>query len=60
MSKKFEEVKQLNFSKVEVETLKWWKKNDIFEKSVSTREEGIPFTFMKVRLPPTASPAFTM
>ncbi len=53
MSNKFEEVKKLNFSKVEVETLKWWKKNDIFEKSVTTREEGIPFTFYEG--PPTAN-----
>ncbi|WP_138431323.1 isoleucine--tRNA ligase [Fodinibius saliphilus] len=53
MSKQFEEVKQLNFSKLEVETLKWWKENDIFEKSLSTREEGIPFTFYEG--PPTAN-----
>jgi isoleucyl-tRNA synthetase len=53
MSKQFDEVKRLNFSKLEVETLKWWKDNDIFEKSVSTREEGIPFTFYEG--PPTAN-----
>ncbi|NGP89155.1 isoleucine--tRNA ligase [Fodinibius halophilus] len=53
MSKQFDEVKQLNFSKLEVETLKWWKENDIFEKSLSTREEGIPFTFYEG--PPTAN-----
>lgn len=53
MSKEFEEVKQLNFSKIEVETLKWWKEQNIFEKSVSTREEGIPFTFYEG--PPTAN-----
>ncbi|HET6527761.1 MAG TPA: isoleucine--tRNA ligase, partial [Balneolaceae bacterium] len=53
MSKKFEEVRQLNFSKIEVETLKWWRKNNIFEKSVSTREDGIPFTFYEG--PPTAN-----
>ncbi|MDR8390664.1 isoleucine--tRNA ligase [Aliifodinibius sp. S!AR15-10] len=53
MAKQFEEVKQLNFSKLEVETLKWWKENDIFEKSLSTREEGIPFTFYEG--PPTAN-----
>lgn len=53
MSKQFDEVKQLNFSKLEVETLKWWKENDIFEKSLSTREDGIPFTFYEG--PPTAN-----
>ncbi len=53
MSKQFDEVKQLNFSKLEVETLKWWKENNIFEKSLSTREEGIPFTFYEG--PPTAN-----
>ncbi|WP_148898445.1 isoleucine--tRNA ligase [Fodinibius salinus] len=53
MSKQFDEVKQLNFSKLEVETLKWWKEHNIFEKSVSTREDGIPFTFYEG--PPTAN-----
>ncbi|MDZ7658684.1 isoleucine--tRNA ligase [Fodinibius sp.] len=53
MSKQFDEVKRLNFSKLEVETLKWWKENNIFEKSVSTREDGIPFTFYEG--PPTAN-----
>ncbi|MGD8428172.1 MAG: isoleucine--tRNA ligase [Balneolaceae bacterium] len=53
MSKQFDEVRQLNFSKLEVETLKWWEKHDIFEKSISTREEGIPFTFYEG--PPTAN-----
>lgn len=53
MSKQFDEVKKLNFSKLEVETLKWWKENSIFEKSLSTREEGIPFTFYEG--PPTAN-----
>lgn len=53
MSKQFDEVKKLNFSKLEVETLKWWKDQNIFEKSLSTREEGIPFTFYEG--PPTAN-----
>ncbi len=53
MSKQFDEVKKLNFSKLEVETLKWWKENNIFEKSLSTRDEGIPFTFYEG--PPTAN-----
>ena len=53
MSKKFKEVKQLNFSKHEVETLRWWKENNIFKKSLTTREEGIPFNFYEG--PPTAN-----
>lgn len=53
MSKEFKEVKQLNFSKLEVDILKWWKEQNIFEKSVSTRQEGIPFTFYEG--PPTAN-----
>ncbi|MDZ7772984.1 MAG: isoleucine--tRNA ligase [Balneolaceae bacterium] len=53
MSKQFEEVKKLNYSKHEVETLRWWKENDIFRKSLSSREEGIPFTFYEG--PPTAN-----
>lgn len=53
MSEQFDEVKKLNFSKLEVETLKWWKDQNIFEKSLSTREEGIPFTFYEG--PPTAN-----
>jgi isoleucyl-tRNA synthetase len=53
MSEQFDEVKKLNFSKLEVETLKWWKENNIFEKSLSTRADGIPFTFYEG--PPTAN-----
>jgi isoleucyl-tRNA synthetase len=53
MAKKFEEVKQLTFPKAEVEILNWWKKEKIFEKSVESREDGIPFTFYEG--PPTAN-----
>lgn len=53
MSKEFREIKQLNFPNTEVEIFNWWKKNNIFEKSVDTREEGIPFTFFEG--PPTAN-----
>ncbi len=53
MSKKFEEIKQLNYPKVELEILKWWKENQIFKKSLETREDGIPFTFYEG--PPTAN-----
>lgn len=53
MSKKFEEIKQLNYPKAEVEILNWWKDRQIFKKSLSTREDGIPFTFYEG--PPTAN-----
>lgn len=53
MAKKFEEVKQLTYPKAEVEILNWWKKEKIFEKSLESRSEGIPFTFFEG--PPTAN-----
>lgn len=53
MNKKFEEVRQLLYPKAEVEILNWWKKNRIFEKSLETREDGLPFTFYEG--PPTAN-----
>ena len=43
----------MNFPNAEVEILNWWKKNNIFEKSVKSREDGIPFTFYEG--PPTAN-----
>ncbi len=53
MSKKFKEVKQLQYAKAELEILEWWKDNAIFSKSVTTRQDGIPFTFYEG--PPTAN-----
>ena len=53
MAKKFKEVKQLAYPKAEVETLNWWKENKIFEKSLDSRDDGIPFTFYEG--PPTAN-----
>ncbi len=53
MSKKFKEVKKLDYSNVEVKVLKWWNERNIFEKSISTREDAIPFTFYEG--PPTAN-----
>lgn len=53
MAKKFKEVKQVSFPKSEVEILNWWKEHKIFNKSVKTREDGIPFTFYEG--PPTAN-----
>ncbi|TNE74369.1 isoleucine--tRNA ligase [bacterium] len=53
MSKKFQEVKQINHPKLELEVLQFWKENNIFTKSITTREDGIPFTFYEG--PPTAN-----
>ncbi len=53
MAKKFKEIKQLNYPKTEVEILGWWKSNEIFKKSLESREDGIPFTFFEG--PPTAN-----
>ena len=53
MEKKFTEVKQITYPKAEVEILNWWRAQEIFEKSISTREDGIPFTFYEG--PPTAN-----
>ncbi len=53
MSKKFKEVKQLQYAKTELEILEWWKDNEIFKKSLTTRQDGIPFTFYEG--PPTAN-----
>ena len=53
MAKKFSEIKQLTYPKAEVEILNWWKENQIFQKSLDSRVEGIPFTFFEG--PPTAN-----
>lgn len=53
MGAKFTEVKNVDFPKLELEVLEFWKKRKIFEKSISTREDGIPFTFYEG--PPTAN-----
>lgn len=53
MSKKFHEIKQINHPKLELDILQYWKENNIFEQSIKTREDGIPFTFYEG--PPTAN-----
>lgn len=53
MTKKFKEIKQLNYPNAEVEILNWWKEHKIFKKSLQSREDGIPFTFFEG--PPTAN-----
>ncbi|SHF72956.1 isoleucyl-tRNA synthetase [Salegentibacter echinorum] len=53
MSNKFPEYKGLDLPKVAEEILSYWKENDIFEKSVSTREGQEPFVFFEG--PPSAN-----
>ncbi len=49
----FEQFKKVNYPEIESETLKFWKENNIFDKSISTREESKTFTFYEG--PPTAN-----
>ena len=53
MSAKFPEYKGLNLPNVAKEMLKYWAENDIFEKSVTTREGNKPFVFFEG--PPSAN-----
>ncbi|UBZ08285.1 isoleucine--tRNA ligase [Salegentibacter mishustinae] len=53
MSNKFPEYKGLDLPKVAEEILSYWKENDIFEKSVSTREGKEAFVFFEG--PPSAN-----
>lgn len=51
MYKQFPE--KLNYSAIEEEILKFWEENQIFEKSIETRDDNKPFTFYEG--PPTAN-----
>lgn len=53
MSTKFPEYKGLNLPNVAKETLQYWEENNIFEKSISTREGNKPFVFFEG--PPSAN-----
>lgn len=53
MSKKFREYKGLNLTKVAEETLKVWEAENIFEKSITTRDVNKPFVFFEG--PPSAN-----
>ncbi|ELM3650968.1 isoleucine--tRNA ligase [Flavobacterium psychrophilum] len=53
MSAKFTEYKGLNLPTVASEILDFWKKENIFEKSVATREGNAPFVFFEG--PPSAN-----
>ena len=51
MFKQFDE--KISYPKIEEEILKFWKENNIFEKSISTRDEKKSFTFYEG--PPTVN-----
>ncbi len=53
MSQKFREYKGLNLVEVAKETLYFWEENDIFQKSISSREGKKPFVFFEG--PPSAN-----
>tara|TARA_R110001583_G_scaffold61034_1_gene180852 strand:+ start:8523 stop:11930 length:3408 start_codon:yes stop_codon:yes gene_type:complete len=53
MSKNFREYKGLNLTKVAEETLAIWEEENIFEKSITTREGNKPFVFFEG--PPSAN-----
>jgi isoleucyl-tRNA synthetase len=53
MSTKFPEYKGLDLPKVAEEILAYWEENDIFEKSITTREGSEPFVFFEG--PPSAN-----
>jgi len=53
MSSKFTEYKGLDLPKTATEILDFWKKENIFEKSVTTREGNTPFVFFEG--PPSAN-----
>ena len=53
MSTKFPEYKGLDLPNVAEEILAYWKENDIFEKSISTREGNEPYIFFEG--PPSAN-----
>jgi isoleucyl-tRNA synthetase len=53
MSKKFTEYKGLNLSQINKDVLEKWNANDIFHKSMSTREGAPSFVFYEG--PPSAN-----
>ena len=53
MSTKFTEYKGLNLPNVADEILNYWKENNIFEKSITTRDDNKPFIFFEG--PPSAN-----
>ena len=50
---KFSEYKGLNLPKISEEVLKYWEENDVFEKSITSRDGKTPFVFFEG--PPSAN-----
>lgn len=50
---KYKEYKNINYAQVADDVLKWWKENEVFKKSISTREGKPTFTFYEG--PPSAN-----
>jgi len=53
MNTKFREYKGLDLTKVATETLTFWDENDIFQKSINSRDKNKPFVFYEG--PPSAN-----
>ena len=53
MSGKYKEYKGLDLSQIGKDTGEYWNKNEIFEKSISSRDENKPFVFFEG--PPSAN-----
>ena len=53
MGKKYTEYKQLDYAQIATDLLAYWDENEIFEKSISTRENQEAFTFYEG--PPSAN-----
>ncbi len=53
MSPSFKEIKTLSYPNAEIDILREWKEKQVFQKSISSRSEGIPFNFYEG--PPTAN-----
>ncbi|MCR9249667.1 MAG: isoleucine--tRNA ligase [bacterium] len=50
---KYREYKGINYAEVAEDTLRWWKENQIFQQSISTRDGNPTFTFYEG--PPSAN-----
>jgi len=50
---KFREYKELSLTNIAAETLKYWEDNEVFSKSISTRDDNKPFVFYEG--PPSAN-----
>ena len=53
MNKKFNEYKSINYYELSSDILSFWKENNVFEKSISSRESGDVFSFYEG--PPSAN-----